>query len=359
MSGERRPVERLIGSKLPPAYRAINTEVFRQLKPSFEKLMQLATEASISDSEEKEIPGILGKIGHGILMQIRTRIDGQKNLTLHSPKPLITKFERTYGHAPPDVDFSPRNTKTDKGKRKEQPPKKIEATCTANTIAQMHIFGAHGYEVKMVKFDSGSNYAHVIPIVLTRGKIYVLDDNFLIWKKAPLLDDYITIIQNARRNKGRDRRYTGLSKSILPTKNHGRPYMLGKFQKAEDIGLALGQAYFNWAYANYAIGRDNIAAVNYVKSLGHKDQPDTHSNLGIVFDRMKEYPDAERHFRIAAEMNPSPSTLNTLGIFLRERKRFEEARSVFQRITELFPKDENSREELRRLDGKNHNNHKV
>jgi tetratricopeptide (TPR) repeat protein len=88
---------------------------------------------------------------------------------------------------------------------------------------------------------------------------------------------------------------------------------------------------FNQALALLAAGRNQDAELELkTLALGFPDYPAPHVNLGLLYLRNGQLPDAEKEFKAAVERGPEPRALDGLGLVYRRTGRFPDAEKSYQ-----------------------------
>ena len=65
-------------------------------------------------------------------------------------------------------------------------------------------------------------------------------------------------------------------------------------------------------------------------------------NLGIAYEKLKQYEKAENAYIRAIELSPETDFFYNLGITFLEQKKYEHAIPVFQKVIEVEPEDSNT-----------------
>jgi tetratricopeptide (TPR) repeat protein len=88
---------------------------------------------------------------------------------------------------------------------------------------------------------------------------------------------------------------------------------------------------FNQALALLAAGKNQDAELELkTLALGFPDYPAPHVNLGLLYLRNGQLPDAEKEFKAAVERGPEPRALDGLGLVYRRTGRFPDAEKSYQ-----------------------------
>jgi len=86
-----------------------------------------------------------------------------------------------------------------------------------------------------------------------------------------------------------------------------------EFQKAFLIDPNYAAAYHNFAHANQALGKDNIAIANYQKAIELDPRMwQSYKNLGVIHQKRNEIESARKNFEKALSLNPEDNDLKNL-----------------------------------------------
>jgi Flp pilus assembly protein TadD len=108
----------------------------------------------------------------------------------------------------------------------------------------------------------------------------------------------------------------------------------------------------NLGVANLKAGDLEAAAVALTEAVATQpNRPEPHFNLGLVYERRRMLPQAEREFRTSLQLDPDqPDASNMLGVIYAEQHDILSARRVWTELVRKYPHYGPAHENLSTLD---------
>jgi Flp pilus assembly protein TadD len=125
-----------------------------------------------------------------------------------------------------------------------------------------------------------------------------------------------------------------------------------QYRKAADLGLKRWDLFVNLGLANLEAGDLEAAAVALTEAVAiQPNRPEPHFNLGLVWERRRMLPQAEREFRTSLQLDPNqPDASNMLGVIYAEQQDIPSARRVWTELVRKYPNYGPAHENLSILD---------
>ena len=94
---------------------------------------------------------------------------------------------------------------------------------------------------------------------------------------------------------------------------------------------------FSLAVKNHQEGKIDIAQELYNQVLKiDPNHSQAHNNLGVIFEKLKDYNKAKSYYKKAIEIDPNrANTHNNLGAILQELGELQKAKSCFEKTIEI------------------------
>jgi tetratricopeptide (TPR) repeat protein len=127
---------------------------------------------------------------------------------------------------------------------------------------------------------------------------------------------------------------------------------LVQYRKAVDLGLKRWDLFVNLGVANLEAGDLEAAAAALTEAVATQpNRPEPHFNLGLVYERRRMLPQAEREFRTSLQLDPNqPDASNMLGVIYAEQHDIPAARRVWTELVRKYPNYGPAHENLSILD---------
>ncbi len=131
-----------------------------------------------------------------------------------------------------------------------------------------------------------------------------------------------------------------------PTNTPPEDPLMSQITALNQGGLIRAQA----AQQYLALGRPEEAAKQLETAVANDPNDEVaHSNLVAVYWELKQWDKAEKHYRIAAKLNPSTNSHYVFGLVMLDQNRYAEAGEAFRRALALNPRDNGANTQLGRV----------
>jgi tetratricopeptide (TPR) repeat protein len=131
-----------------------------------------------------------------------------------------------------------------------------------------------------------------------------------------------------------------------PTSSPPEDPLMAQVTALNQGGLIRAQA----AQQYLAQGRPDEAAKQLETAVANDPNDEVaHSNLVAVYWELKQWDKAEKHYRIAAKLNPNTNSHYVFGLVLLDQDRYAEAGEAFRRALTLNPRDNGANTQLGRV----------
>jgi tetratricopeptide (TPR) repeat protein len=114
---------------------------------------------------------------------------------------------------------------------------------------------------------------------------------------------------------------------------------LADYQKAVELGLSDWQLFLNMGLLYLDGARfDNATAVLRIATLLGPYHPETHFNLGLAYERIRFYPQAEQEILLSLRLDPNQlDARNQLGVIYAEEGNYQRAHEEWTDLAESNP----------------------
>ena len=326
-----------IRKELPPAYRAIHSQVLETASGEIAELKTLFSKQSVSAEERKRIPVLLHSVGKLIFQQVGEKIermdihpilvDEQGPLQFffaQNPYDVVSRFEKEFHHVPPDMT-SILNA--------------VRVACVANAIAQNVLLEEFGGS----KVGVFSLPGHVVPSIKVHGTTYVLDVNLLAhqgFSKALTAKEYFKELCAAHGEPNSKHPLHRLAMTLYGRKNPLPSVFSSQSRYAGGLSASVAGAHYNLAYHFASMGDDRRMLREYARAAElDPSNGDVHFMLGRFHLAKGNLTESELPLSKAISLGTSdPNVYGLMAGLLHRLDRHEEEKEHLKMASRLAKK---------------------